>query len=429
MNTTFPQDLVLVPVSRWPTTLPSESIEVVRDTPVDRRLPVHVHPGHEAPDVSIVVVTRNALVFTRLCLESLLATPHALAYEVIVVDNGSTDGTVEYLGRLARRDTRVRFICHEHNLGFATATNHGVAMARAAVVVLLNNDTIVTEGWLERLVEHLKRTQVGLVGAVTNRAGNEAEIDVSYRTYGELHRFAGERLRTHAGETFEIRTATMFCAALRREVWDAIGPLDERFEIGMFEDDDYAMRLRRAGYRVVCAEDVFVHHFGQASIGQLGPSRQYGDIFHANRRRWEAKWGVAWHPYERRAKPRYQDLIERIRQFVDEHVPLGVTLAVISKGDINLLMFEGRPAWHFPQGEDGMYAGHYPADSEACIAELERLRAKGAEFLVIPETARWWLQHYARFGEHLLTRYTTLGGQDSPATIVALSGSPAGGHA
>jgi len=420
----FPDDLVLTPVSRWPTTLPRESLRTVLDAPVDQRVQEVARPHPASPQVSIVVVTLDGLAFSRLCLESLLAQTGAIDYEVIVVDNGSTDGTVAYLMELARRDARVRLKHNERNVGFAAATNRGLAMARGAVFVLLNNDTIVSEGWLERIGRHLEDPLIGLLGAVTNRAGNEAEIEVPYGTYGELHRFAGEHMQAHAGELFEIRTVTMFCAALRREVWNAIGPLDERFEVGLFEDDDYAMRARQAGYRVVCAEDLFVHHFGQASIGRLGPTGQYGEIYHANRARWEAKWGVAWQPYERREKPAYRELVEGIRRCVCEVVPRGATVAVISKGDVELLKLEGREAWHFPQGEDGVYAGHYPANSHVCIAELERLRSKGAQFLVIPATARWWLRHYRQFGEHLEARYGALGDEQSPATIVALSERP-----
>ncbi|HJZ73906.1 MAG TPA: glycosyltransferase family 2 protein [Vicinamibacterales bacterium] len=416
----FPDDLLVVPVSRWPTTLSAASLRVVFETPVDRRARELARPNDGPPRVSIVVVTLDGLVFSRLCLESLLATAPAIDYEVIVIDNGSTDGTVGYLNELSRRDGRVRVTCHERNVGFAAAVNRGVARACGDIVVLLNNDTIVPEGWLERVVDHLADSRIGLLGAVTNRAGNEAEIEVPYTTYGELNRFAREHMQAHSGELFDIRTVIMFCAALRRQVWDAIGPLDERFEIGLFEDDDYAMRVRQAGYRVACAEDVFVHHFGQASIGRLGPTGQYGDIYHANRARWEAKWGVAWQPYERRDKPAYRELTERIRRLVRDAVPPGATVAVISKGDAELLKLDGRRAWHFPQREDGTYAGHYPVDSAGCIAELERLRSMGAEFLVIPATARWWLEHYARFGEHLHTHYRALGDEHSPAIIVAL---------
>jgi GT2 family glycosyltransferase len=433
-SATFPDDLVLTPIARWPTTLPDATRVAVLDTPIDttidRRVDAQEPTRESTPDggvtdmtprVSIVIVTLDGLVFTRLCLESLLATPTPIAFEAIVVDNGSTDGTVAYLGELAARDARVRVIDNDRNRGFAAATNQGAAIARGDVVVLLNNDTIVTDGWLDRIVDHLADAGIGLLGAVTNRAGNEAEIDTAYRTYGELREFARTHVAARAGKRFDIRTVTMFCAALRREVWQAIGPLDERFEIGLFEDDDYAMRVRRAGYRVVCAEDLFVHHFGQASIGRLGPTGQYGALFHANRARWEEKWGLAWQPYERREKPAYRELVGRIRQLVFETVPAGARIAVISKGDAELLRLDGRQAWHFPEGDDGAYAGHHPANSDACIAELERQRARGAEYLLIPDTARWWLQHYARFGEHLHARYGAIADEPSLATIVALS--------
>ena len=90
----------------------------------------------------------------------------------------------------------------------------------------------------------------------------------------------------------------MFCVALRLETYDLIGPLDEQFGIGMFEDDDYTQRIRTAGLRVICAADVFVHHFGQAAFKKLIENGQYNEIFDENRRRYEAKWNVEWIPHD-----------------------------------------------------------------------------------------------------------------------------------
>ncbi len=415
----LPSDLVLAPVSRWPTTLPDESVRAVLGVSVDDR----VEPFgamSQPPEISIVMVTYNGLLFSRICFESLLASRSRTPFEVIVVDNGSTDGTGSYLAELERLDARVHVRRNGTNAGFGAATNAAVSHARGRIVVFLNNDTIVPDGTLDRIAQHLAHQDVGLLGAVTNRAGNEAEIETSYRTYDELQRFARDRAASHAGQTFDIRTATMFCAAVRRDVWDAVGPLDERYEVALFEDDDYAMRTRELGYRVVCADDVFVHHFGQASIGKLGPTGEYGLVFHSNRARWEAKWGKAWQPYERREKPGYRALVDRVRCVVCDVTPPGAMVAVISKGDNDLLQIDDRRAWHFPLGEDGEYAGHYPADSDACIAELERLRARGAQYLVIPATAQWWLRYYERFGDHLQSSYRSFGDEKS-ATVFALS--------
>lgn len=415
----FPEDLVLDPVSRWPTTLPSATLRAVLGASVEQQIQ-QVAQAEAHPIASILMVTFDGLAFTRLCLESLLAVPSSTSFELIVVDNGSTDGTVAYLQAAASRDARVRVCVNGRNAGFGAATNQGAAMARGRVLVFLNNDTIVSDGWLDGIVRHLADPRIGLLGVVTNRAGNEAEIDVPYRTYGEYRRFAEARAREQAGRLFDIRTVTMFCTAMQRTVWAHIGPIDERFALGLFEDDDYSMRARQAGYRVVCAEDVFIHHFGQASIGKLGQAGTYGPLFHANRARWEAKWGIEWRPYTRREKPAYRALVEEIRRVVRDTVPDGATVLVLSKGDPELLDLDGRRAWHFPRDEDGTYAGHHPVDSAACIDALEALRAHGGGFLVVPATMRWWLEHYEDFGRHLSDRYRIVTDRDT-CLIVSLS--------
>jgi hypothetical protein len=193
----------------------------------------------------------------------------------------------------------------------------------------------------------------------------------------------------------------MFCLALRRDSLERIGPLDERFEVGMLEDDDYARRAHAAGYRVVCAEDAFVHHFGQASFGALIPTGEYARLLEANRRRFEEKWGEAWRPYARRQSGTYQELIEEVRAAVRAAVPAGAGVAVISRGDEGLLELDGRCTRHFPESSDGEYAGHYPADGQAALAQLEEARARGAQYLVVPAPAMWWLEHYKLFAQRL----------------------------
>ena len=150
----------------------------------------------------------------------------------------------------------------------------GLAIARGELLVLLNSDTMVPVGWLSRLAHHLADPRLGLIGPATNRTCNEAQIAAPYSTYGELLQFARDRAAEHDGQRHAIRMPMMFCVAWRRDVFVEVGSLDERYETGMFEDEDYALRVKAAGYETAWAADAYVHHAYHASIGKLVPTRR-----------------------------------------------------------------------------------------------------------------------------------------------------------
>jgi GT2 family glycosyltransferase len=244
------------------------------------------------PLVSILVVTHDGLAWTRACLDSLDRRTDWPRFEVIVADNASTDGTREWLGDEERRGT-LRAIMLPDNRGFAAGVNAAAMQSHGDYLCILNNDTVVTRGWLSALVRHLEpNRELGMVGPSTNEIANDARVDVGYRELRHLDAWARGFTRARAGRTDPIPMLAMFCALLRRDVFDRIGPLDERFEIGMFEDDDYARRLAAEGLRLAVARDSFVHHAGRGSFRAL-PDEEYHRIFRENRRRYEEKWGAA----------------------------------------------------------------------------------------------------------------------------------------
>jgi GT2 family glycosyltransferase len=358
-------------------------------------------------------VTADNLVFLKFCVASIFANTREPGYELIVVDNGSRDGTEVYLDELARRHAHVRLIRNARNLGFAPATNQGIAAATGHVLVLLNDDTVVAPGWLGQLCRHLEDPTIGLLGPVTNRAGNECQISTSYHTYGEFLRFARQRRTADRGVLRDVAMLTMFCLAMRRDALARIGLLDEQFAIGMFEDDDYAMRAREAGFRVVCADDVFIHHFGATSLGKLAATGQLGAVFDANRHRFEEKWRVTWVSRRCRVSAEYEQLVDRIRSGVSGRVPPESRIAVMSRGDDELLDLPGCSGAHFPQASDGRYAGYHPADSAEAIDQLQAACDGGAEYLLIPHTMRWWLDFYREFAVHLAARHRLVADDES----------------
>lgn len=252
------------------------------------------------PKVSILVLTYNNLLLNQLCLESIYTNTNYPNFEVIVVDNASTDGTPEWLKQYAKHHPNMHIILNSENYGFAGGNNQAARLATGEYLVFLNNDTVVTKNWIQGLLKYFQRDpKVGLVGPVTNSTGNEARIHTSYSSPDGMEKFAEARRKKMMDQSFDIRMLAFYCVMARRAQYEAMGGLDEQFGVGMFEDDDLAVRYHQMGYRVVCAEDVFIHHFQGASFGRLEKAH-YMAVFDENRRKYEKKWGREWEPYRSR---------------------------------------------------------------------------------------------------------------------------------
>ncbi len=248
------------------------------------------------PKISVVVLTYNQWELSEACLKSLLEETDYPNFEIIIVDNASTDGTPAHLQLFSQGRSNVKIILNEKNHGFAGGNNAGLAAATGDYLVILNNDTVVTRGWATTLWRHLAdNPKIGLIGPATNNIGNEARIDTTYSSVADMPQEARRYTISNMGKVFSIRTAAFFCVMMPRAVYEKVGPLCEEFGRGFFEDDDYCRRVEKAGYAIVCADDVFVHHHLSASFNKLGSDKKKA-LFDKNKVIYEKKWGP-WVPH------------------------------------------------------------------------------------------------------------------------------------
>jgi GT2 family glycosyltransferase len=236
---------------------------------------------------SIVMLSWNAPEYTRMAVESIRARTRG-AYEIIIVDNGSGPETQAMLGALAD----VTVLRNSVNLGFARGCNQGIAAARGTHVVLLNNDVVVTDGWLENLLAaHARDPLVGVSAPRSNRIVGHQQIgNVSYASLEEMQAFAAARTREFGGMHYRTNRAIGFCLCIARAVIDEVGGIDTRYGVGNFEDDDYCIRVRAGGYQIAVCEDVFIHHFGSVSF--VANKVDYGSQMQKNWAIFAARWDL-----------------------------------------------------------------------------------------------------------------------------------------
>jgi O-antigen biosynthesis protein len=242
--------------------------------------------GRSIMKTSIIILTYNKFEYTKQCIESIRKYTQGTNYELIVVDNASTDETTDWL----KQQMDIKTIFNDENVGFPRGCNQGIEIASGENILLLNNDVIVTKNWLENLLVSLYSSEtIGAVGPVTNSAAYYSTIPVSYKDMEDMHQFAEEHNKSNPIKWEERLKLIGFCMLIKRIVVDKIGLLDERFTPGNFEDDDYSIRIRKAGYKLLLCNDTFIHHYGSTSWQD---NESYNRLLTDNEVKFKEKWGT-----------------------------------------------------------------------------------------------------------------------------------------
>lgn len=227
--------------------------------------------------ISIIILSYNDYTGTTgPCLASLSSDPAFKNWEIIVIDNASNEETKASLQADQSQYPSVRFVFNEKNIGYAAGNNVGIRLSTGDVVILLNSDTQAPVGMIDKLAAcFINNPQLGMAGPVTNSAGNEQAIFTSAASIeGEIQQ--GLRYANSGGNELLITYRLDFhCVAISRAVINKVGLLDEDFGRGYYEDFDYSLRVKQAGFYLRMAENVFIYHRGSASFKKLPTETKY----------------------------------------------------------------------------------------------------------------------------------------------------------
>lgn len=241
--------------------------------------------------VSIIICAMNNFSFTRNCVEAVRATSPEDVYELIVVDNGSSDETPEFLMEQSKKIKGFRHIRNEKNLGFAKGNNQGIEASDSEYILLLNNDTIPLEGWLDALIDKMdSNAEIGAAGACLLYPDN----DLIQHAWVAIGKENGYIAPYHAYRYYSLDEApkarqdrfagavTGACMIVRRSALEKTGALDENYVNGL-EDIDLCFRLRHEGYKIAYCSQSRLYHYESAT-----PNRHDKDV--ENWRRLNELW-------------------------------------------------------------------------------------------------------------------------------------------
>ena len=336
-------------------------------------------------ELTIVIPCHDGAEDTRECLEALSAQSGAPPLRVVLVDNGCTDHTAA----VAAGFPFVERLDLGTNRGFAGGVNAGLAVADTPWIMILNNDTKAGPHLIERLLRAARSDErIGLVAPVSNHVKGVARLDVGSTGATPEGRVAMEELldTTCGGRLHDQANLSGLCLLFPRLVYEQTGGFDERFGIGNYEDDDFCLRARLRGHRLVIARDAFLHHEGHRTFQRIGVD--YHEVLARHRQAFEDKWqddpaALAWIARDR------GDLASAAA------LPNAARAAYPAWPDPGRYLGEAAAAQGDAEGAIGLlstYLGHCPGHTEV-IALLAHQQHRCGRADAARETLQWAQRH------------------------------------
>jgi GT2 family glycosyltransferase/ubiquinone/menaquinone biosynthesis C-methylase UbiE len=230
--------------------------------------------------------------------ESTLVTVHSILknctenVEIVLVDDGSTEEELERIQNDLAEYDNIKLIKNNYEHGFASAINTGILEAESDYIILANNDIIVTPGAVERYIELANNKEVGIIGCMSNNASGYQQVEkANYNDIESMYDFASNFSKENKNKILKYPRVAFFFTLIKKEVFNKIGGLDERFNPGNFEDDDFCLRSNLADYKTIIAVDVFIHHYGSQSFRKNGFDK-YKELLEKNKQKFIDKWGA-----------------------------------------------------------------------------------------------------------------------------------------
>ena len=292
---------------------------------------------------SIIILTYNNFLYTKQCIESIRKYTMPNTYEIIIVDNNSTDETKEWL----KKQEDLKVIFNEQNLGFPKGCNQGINIANENYdILLLNNDTIVTSNWLDNLKKCLYSDKTfGAVGPVCNQNENEQGCNLIYQNKEEMQQQALLNNISNKNLWEEKNFLIGYCLLIKREVINQIKQLDEKYTPGYIEDNDLSLKIIKLGYRLILCHDTFIYHYlGTAFRKDLN---KFYPILNKNRQYFYLKWHFKTIEFDR-LKKASQVFLKPYKNILDYQCGIGSLMLYLKyRYSINIEGIEKNPSKRF----------------------------------------------------------------------------------
>ena len=243
--------------------------------------------------ISIIILTWNKLKITKKCIRFLENNINYPNLEIIIIDNGSVDGTPEFLKKLKESNKRkYKIILNKSNLGYAKGINQGIRISEGYYIILLNNDVYITRDCLTSMIEKIENDRKNVIVGAKLIYPNTMRIQhagiVFIPKIEPLHIFKNCSYNDpRVNKSRNIDAVTGALMLIKREIFENIGYFDENFKYGGFEDTDFCLRCRIKGYKIIYSSNSIAFHDERATTNQLN---KYYQIYNYNFKRFRNKW-------------------------------------------------------------------------------------------------------------------------------------------